>query len=305
MFDSLINKGVVSLEGRGGSSDNRLVVVGCARGGTSMVAGALHHLGVFMGRRAVAPVFEDVALAELFEAQEEGTAIDQLVADYDRRAAVWGWKRPSTVNYLPRVDEHFVRPLYVFVFKDLLSIANRNTLSMSSEVLPGMRRALEEYRNALDFIDRYQPRSLLVSYDKVMSYPGEFVDALIHFAGLTVDQQVRQKTVDFIRPNPSDYLDMSREGKSVGCVDFCDRKAVRGWARYLYNKRVAPVEVYVNDVLQGVALSENPRADLLKKFDQNCAFQFLFGQPISAGDKVRVKVKDEIYDLRSSPVSVS
>lgn len=306
MIESLVNKGVVELVGSGQEPSNRIAVIGCARGGTSMVAGALHHLGIFMGDRSSAPVFEDVALSELFESQGDSSqAIASLVASYDQKAEYWGWKRPSSINYLDRVDEALDRPLYVFVFKDIFSIANRNNISMSSEVISGMRRALNEYRKAVDFIEKAVPKALLVSYDKAVLYPGEFVDALVHFAELPVSDEQRHRAAEFIKPNPSDYLDMSREGKSEGFIDHCSKDLVRGWARYLYNKKVAPVEVYVNGALHGRISADVYRKDLKEAFSQDCAFQFEFSQPLSAGDEVSVKVEGEIYDLRKSPFIIS
>lgn len=268
-----------------------------------MIAGALHHLGVFMGDRAAPPVFEDVALSELFEAGgDKSQEIARLVSAYDQKTPLWGWKRPSSINYLERVDAALGKPLYIFVFKDVFSIANRNNISMSSEVVSGMKRALSEYSKALAFIEQFGPKALLVSYDKAVLYPEEFVTELERFAGLSVSEEQHAKTVEFIKPNPADYLDMSREGKSEGFIDFCSYELVRGWARYLYNRKAAPVEIYVNGNLSGRVLANGYRDDLQAAFSQDCAFQFEFSERLSADDEVKVKVEGEIYELRKSPI---
>ena len=65
--DNLINDGISVIGEAINAKSARIVVVGTARGGTSMVAGALAKLGLFMGEKAVAPTFEDILLSTNFE----------------------------------------------------------------------------------------------------------------------------------------------------------------------------------------------------------------------------------------------
>ena len=91
MADELINRGVtvVGDEPPSVSGHRPVVVIGTARGGTSMVAGCLYHLGVFMGDKLHPPVYEDVLLAEAMEAGAMKEA-RSLVARYKAREQPWG-----------------------------------------------------------------------------------------------------------------------------------------------------------------------------------------------------------------------
>src|SRR5690606_39609224 len=136
MSDALVNKGI-TIVGVHKSETKPITVIGTARGGTSMIAGVLTKLGVFMGDRALPPVFEDMKLSEAMESKDLKKA-QRIVAKYNEKHAKWGWKRPSSIEYLDEVDNVLLSPAYIFVFKDVFSIAQRNSISMLSEVLPGM-----------------------------------------------------------------------------------------------------------------------------------------------------------------------
>src|SRR5690606_35983563 len=104
MVEELINKGVTEVGHNTGGmcADGKprpVVVVGTARGGTSMIAGALHHLGVFTGDKSHPPVYEDVRLAAAFEAGDLAEA-RKIAAEYSQRGSRRAWKRPSSINYL-------------------------------------------------------------------------------------------------------------------------------------------------------------------------------------------------------------
>jgi hypothetical protein len=67
MNNTLINNGVLVIGDADLAKTNATVVVGTARGGTSMVAGAMVKLGINMGDQATSPVLEDIKLSESFK----------------------------------------------------------------------------------------------------------------------------------------------------------------------------------------------------------------------------------------------
>jgi hypothetical protein len=299
MKDSLINKGLMEIGTDDSRSARGLVVVGTARGGTSMVAGALNHLGVFMGDRAAAPVFEDTRLSDAFEASNI-SEVSRIVEEYSSQHLVWGWNRPSSINYLDDVYEHLDNPYFIFIFKDIFSIGNRNSISMQANPLDEMEKACNQYLKIIEFIKLRKPRALLVSYDKALNDVEGFVNYLIRFSGSNPSEKQIKSAIDFIQPNPDQYLDMSRINKSQGFVDLCDSGRVKGWAKYLYKKEPATVEVLVNDVFCGAIEASRPRPDLKEKLNMDCAFEYQFEEPLKPGDIVRVKVANDIYDLKNS-----
>ena len=63
-LDALVNTGLYPIGARPTAGDKTIVVVGVARGGTSVVAGGLAAMGIFMGEKAYPPVFEDLRLTK-------------------------------------------------------------------------------------------------------------------------------------------------------------------------------------------------------------------------------------------------
>lgn len=307
-MDVLINKGIELIEPKenpikGSGSGRHIVIVGPARGGTSLVAGALHHLGVFMGRKAHAPVFEDVELASAIEGGDHEAA-RRLVKANDEEHAVWAFKRPWLTERLELAEDLFNRPKYIFVYRDLLSIAKRNAISMGSEVLPSMQQALHQYSHMLDFIARSRPSSMLVSYEKALRYPKDFISSLVTFCDLSPSEQQIHSAIKFIEPEPAAYLDASRLNKTQGRLSGIRNGQVFGWARYLHRKRPAKVHIFVNDELVGTSTADRPRKDLEDRFKKPCAFTFPLpeGFRLNPGDVLRARVADDVFDLKNSPL---
>src|SRR5687768_290341 len=95
----LLNSGIVFLnEKLLPHSGGTFVVLGAPRGGTSMVAGALHHLGLFMGQPLSQGSYEDATLITAISRQNLGT-VKKTIAARNREHAVWGWKQPAQVDY--------------------------------------------------------------------------------------------------------------------------------------------------------------------------------------------------------------
>lgn len=306
MSKELINKGI-SVVGDGSLSNHRrIIVIGTARGGTSMAAGALAKLGVFMGDRASAPVYEDVRLSEAFESKNVDL-IRQISEEYSSKYSTWGWKRPSSIDYLGMVDDILEKPIYIILYKDIFSIAQRNAISMLNEILPGMQRAVNQYQQTINFLGNKQPYALLVSYDKSVSEPEYFVDALIDFCGLSPSKEERQDAINFITPNPVEYLDATRitkaEGQLVGLVG----RTVIGWARYVHTKQEALVNIFVDGVEIGTTIANKEIKDLQTKCDTPCGFVFEVSDKIdlNQSSEIRCRVENDVNDLKDSPTSVS
>jgi hypothetical protein len=303
MAEALINKGVAAV-GQPRSDDAPIVVIGTGRGGTSMLAGALAKLGVFMGERAYPPVYEDVGLSEAFE-EKDYRQVSRIASAYNKSYPRWGWKRPSAIAYLDDVERLLPEPSYVFIFKDIFSIAQRNSISMLSEFLPVMERVLDQYSLALKFLRENTPPALMVSYDKAVSYPDHLIDTLIHTYKINATEEQRAQAIEFIRPNPKDYLDASRVTKAHGRLGGVRHRKIFGWARYVHTENPAEVEIFVNDHSLGVITADHSRKDLIERFGEPCAFFFELPEDIliKSGDFIRARVVNEVEDLDNSPLT--
>lgn len=304
MKTSLINKGIFIVGEQSYAQSNVIIVVGTARGGTSMVAGSMAKLGIFMGDQAAPPVYEDVKLSRCFE-KREFDAVGSMVQEYSRRHTVWGWKRPSSVNYLDDVHR-LMRGRYVFVYKDIFSVALRNSISMLSELLPDLNRALNDYHKTIDFLGKEQVYAMMVSFDKALLYPEEFIKALAKFCGVQADEKQIGEAAAFIRPNPEDYLDATRITKATGRLDGFRDGCIYGWAMFVHSNKPAAVDLFVNEKKIGTVVADQSRPDLMEKFNRSCAFSFYLpdGVHLNSGDIIRARVVNEIEDLNNSPFTV-
>ena len=304
MSNALVNKGLTVI-GKPSEENRPIVVIGTARGGTSMIAGALVKLGVFMGDQSVAPVYEDVRLSALME-KGDYNAARQVANEYTQTHGKWGWKRPSAIARLNETNEALGSPSYVFIYKDILSIAQRNSISMLSQILPTMRKTLEQYGLTLDFLATQEPHALLASYDKAVSDPKHFINSLIEFYQLTPTEEQKQQAIDFIQPDPADYLEHTRITKAEGRLDGVKGRTIFGWARLIHTTQPAIVGIFLNGRHIASTPADKPRPDLLEKF--GCACAFTYEVPVDVelqpGDEIRARVQREIRDLPNSGCTI-
>jgi hypothetical protein len=255
-----------------------------------------------MGDRAAAPVFEDLRLSTPFEQKDWGAA-RAVAAEYSSQHAVWGWKRPWSIDHLEDVHKTLDAPRFIFVYKDVMSIAQRNTISMLSDLLPGMDKPLQQYARTLEFLRNRPVHAMLVSYEKAMADPTHFVRELARFCQLEPGEQRLDAARAFIQPNPEHYLDASRITKAQGRLGGIANGKMYGWARMLHSKAPASVDLFINGEKIATVVANRPRPDLMQRFNQACAFNFELpaGLVIKTGDVLRARVVNEVRDLENSP----
>lgn len=302
MSESLTNKGLSVIGNPSDARSRALVVVGTARGGTSMVAGSLAQLGIFMGDGAKAPVYEDLRLSTPFERQDF-SEVDAIAAEYSQKHELWGWKRPWSIDHLDDVHKVLKAPRYVFIYKDVMSIAQRNAISMLSDILPGMERSLQQYGKTVAFLRARPVRAMMVSYEKAMADPANFVQELARFCQVEPEAHRLEAARAFIQPNPEHYLDLSRITKAQGRLGGVANRKIYGWARWLHSKGAASVDLFVNGEKIASVVANKPRPDLMQRFNQPCAFNFELpeGLALKSGDVLRARVVNEVRDLENSP----
>jgi hypothetical protein len=207
----LENTGIFTLRDVQCPPTTTILVIGVARGGTSLAAGVLHRLGLFMGDLARSPVFEDVKLAGALEGASRADPA-AIIADYDSRHPRWGFKRPDTLaKSLSDLLKRFRNPRLVLVCKDLAAIADRRRISsLVGDQLSSMRAALRDYGSLLDSIAASDVPVLVMSADKAIANREAAVDALARFAGLVPDATQRSAAIGFISNRPAEYLDKAR-----------------------------------------------------------------------------------------------
>ncbi len=306
-LDLLVNKGVGFLNQPSEQHPQKtIVIVGVARGGTSIVAGALHHLGLFLGDEVRAPVFEDIRLSIAFENRSK-EAFSEVISDYNQRYMIWGWKRPSSLNHLPYVAESIRNPYFIFLFKDIFSIANRNAISMKMGIKVGLQQAIDGYSKIVQFIAETAHPALLVSSDKVIRHREVLIDALCQFASIKASSKQRDEALAFISPDRVQYLNPTRITKAHGGInkDLLQTGLLHGWARAAYHTNPVEVEVRVNDELIATINADIFR-EAFKKPNIHptgkCGYELdLKPLGVQPSSKISVRVKDDVEDLPGSP----
>ena len=310
-----------------------IIVLGVARSGTSIISGALHHLGVFTGDFSRDPVYEDVRLSNALKTTE-WKKVEEVVHEYDSRYQVWGYKRPNIVQAAQRMGRFghmtkvfpvllarsyklklynflsFVRrlrnPIFIVTFKDIFAISNRNRISMNFDLLENMNTVWRHYGWLLHLIQQPGFNGLLVSADKIVKDKEPFLTELISFCGLTPTAEQRIQAGEFINCNPERYLDVARVNKSIGYLDGVSPACIHGWARYLDNERTATVVLFIDGHEVARTRADLFRQDLLDNAWHSCgkcAFRFedFDAALLKTGCEVRVRVTEDIKDLENCP----
>lgn len=158
----------------------KTVIVLCVqRSGSSILAGMLHHLGVFMGRTrdmkkgkhanklgcfenqkflslSHTILYEAGSSAIYYEFPEEekieemvqkfNPEIKQLVKRFDRKK-IWGWKDPVSYQIIPYLHEKLENPYYIFLYRDIENITESiKKISNNKNILPALIHELSLYQ---------------------------------------------------------------------------------------------------------------------------------------------------------------
>ena len=294
--------------GASGNSEPRTIItLGVARGGTSLIAGTLHHLGVFSGDACHSPVFEDCRLSDAIENRSSELAAD-VIEEYNQRYDIWAWKRPGSLRYLTKLHKLARNPHYIIVFKDLLAIANRNCISMGFELDSGLQSALKSYTTLLKFIRTNKSPKLLVSYEKAVEDEVHFIDELCSFLQLTVADEQKQTALQFVQPNSVEYLENTRANRIIGRIESVGSNTVCGWSSHAHRNISQPVELQLlinGQPVQQLEANE-PRAGAQGQgasLSRNTGFTFTLEKHchFKHQDEIRVVEKQTSCDIEMSP----
>lgn len=160
-----------------------IIVTGVARGGTSLIASICHHLGIPMGRGG--PRYENRYLQRAVLANR-WDVVSLLLAEIRVAQPLWGWKLPALVNNLPRVEALIPDARYLFVFKDVVSVARRKA-STNGDMARIIGNAVRSYRNVTDFVAASRPPCMLLSYEAIASDMPHWIREIARFCEIGAD----------------------------------------------------------------------------------------------------------------------
>lgn len=273
-----------------------LIVLGAARGGTTMIAQILNDLGIFMGE-GLASTCQDSAMNDISRALFTGDidvddpAIEQLLRRRDRQFAVWGWKFPTQV--FDKLYAKARNPHVIVVFRDPVAIATRESVAHGYRIEPCFQRALEQIASLGSFMFSTPYPCLGVSYERGLARTVELVDALADFAGIAASQGLQRQAAQRAKPGSSSYVMETRANNIEGTLDRVDHR-IAGWLRYPHqvNRRVA-FTILIDDIpiYQGVADGFRPDLETAFNNDGRCSFDILIPEPLRDGNNHKVSIK--------------
>jgi len=210
--------------------DRTYVIGGNGRGGTSMVAGVAHLLGLELnpsgpGNLESRPI---VALARGRNPENSLENLDlsrdeimrrlgEQIDAFNAKDEVWGWKDPSAENYILDILGHIRNLHLIVVFRDPVAVATallgandtaRHRARIQSEYQgPGALAAEDAFRTADDRYTRYWNLALelgcptlLVSYERGRANPEQLAAEMAEFLGMPITPEIEQSIVRYVSP---------------------------------------------------------------------------------------------------------
>jgi|AntRauTorcE11897_2_1112592.scaffolds.fasta_scaffold01629_9 hypothetical protein len=93
------------------------IVLGNPRGGTSLVAGTLIGLGVYMGQYP-SNQYECKDFKALWQARQVQTNGNYLIRDRNEDYKYWGWKLPNTIYFIKSIFRKLHNPHFIAMYRD-------------------------------------------------------------------------------------------------------------------------------------------------------------------------------------------
>lgn len=208
--------------------DDTIVVLGAARGGTSMVAGLLRLLNLPMGAQVNSANNEDEAFlthggdALIFsdadrraERERYARGARQIIETRNSEHARWGWKDPMAIRYLSDLTKALRNPRLILISRDPSAVIGRREsdriaagrhhsgVTAGRHALVQLRDVLDLYGEGVELVRKKQLPCLLLSYERSLSDPMGLIDAITEFTGLAKpeDETGLQRLVDYVQPN--------------------------------------------------------------------------------------------------------
>jgi len=179
-----------------------VICFGTPRGGTSMVAGTIVGLGVFMGENLLQniedPMFnqdtDKMLSRDAFKAR-----LPSVIAERNNAHKIWGWKFPLAHAYLDEIISEIRNPHFVIVLRDPVPATLRANLDEDQLALQEMLRRTRWTIKNLELANRIQAPTLMVSYERASKNPEGLILQLADFMQLAVPDDI-SPLLEFMEP---------------------------------------------------------------------------------------------------------
>jgi hypothetical protein len=299
--DDLINKGVI-LRQWSGEPGRTFVVTGLLRSGTSLVSSILKRAGVFMGEQINDVVYEDEEISAALSAQDS-VALERIIARRNSEHSSWGFKFPNLWDALEASQlSLFDRPHLIITFRDPVAMAVRSSLSEYQDPMQAFQTVMSNLSALATFIERVQCPYLLLSYEKALLFPRDFIDGIARFCNLSIDDTMHGELQREIEPNRPRYLASARR-QFDGFVEGIWGGGLYGWCCLTRSPEPVALELLIDDRVALKFPADRFRQDLLDAgFGKGCHGFFinLATLQVQPDSVMRVRVSVHGIELQNS-----
>jgi len=183
-----------------------VVVLGIARGGTSMVSGVLRGLGIYMGEN-LGFNHEDAKVQRIVNKQLFDS-FGELARGRDEEHALWGFKFPEASLVMDRFHPELRNPHYVFVLRHPMSRGMSVVKRTGGDFSTAITEALESYRAIFTFLDSVDAPVLLVNYEQATESAAECAQQVAGFLGMDASEETIERAAAMIVGEGGGYLNL-------------------------------------------------------------------------------------------------
>lgn len=302
------NPGVVHLgpAASGNHLPRTFIITGLGRSGTSMTAAVFEKLGLLSARDAYPVTLDDREFLDALTRRDR-TALGDAIARRNAREFAWAFKIPSIHGFLDAAEiDLFRAPHVILMMRDLAATARRHAIAEGVEPGAALFETADGMMALMGFVRALRCPVLVVSYEKAVAYPAGFVDALLSFAAVDLDDEARAELVRLIEPDSLAYEQVATR-RFEGFVDGFIGEHLVGWCRDANN--ATPLHV---DLLAGGRAVASMKADIVRQDLRQVGFDevhhgFSFDTKDLALDPravLRVRLTGRLFEVPGSGRSV-
>ena len=175
------------------------IVLGVKRGGTSMLAGTLRILGVYMGNmNKNVGGHEDVDISD-----QNLEDMIQTVIRRNMEHEVWGFKNPAAIDYIYYLLPFLIKPTFLVIFRDPCATAMSESIKHNNNFTQSFWEAMDNIRKLHYFamypdayVNKHGGQVFSISYEKMLMSTETSVRELCELTGL----EYKEEVLDFIKP---------------------------------------------------------------------------------------------------------
>ena len=299
--DELVNKGFI-LRQWSGEPGRTFIVTGLFRSGTSLVASILQRAGLFIGDKINDVIYEDEEISAALTARDFA-ALERIIALRNKDHPTWGFKYPRLWHALEAARLGlFDRPHVIIPFRDPIAMAVRTSLSDYQDPIHAFQGAMSNLSALAMFIERLQCPYLLLSYEKALLFPRDFIDGVARFCNLSINDSMRRQLLAEIEPNRPRYLASARR-RFDGFVEGIWGGGLYGWCCLTRSPEPVALELLIDDRVALRFQADRFRQDLLDAgLGKGCHGFFIDLATLKARPEsmIRVRVAQHGIELQNS-----